>query len=191
MLSRRAFGLSAAAIGLTKPPAALAQDAIPDHALFNWGHLYLPYYLAQKTAAASGDAQAVGDLSQQAAMVGDEIAATAQRPRSTPIPEELALTAAPAIATIALHGDGKATLDKIAAVVADLPGSQLIEQRDDYLYAQFTTAVMRFTDDVEFWFDPAAGVIQVRSASRVGHKDFGVNRARIENIRARLSAARP
>jgi uncharacterized protein (DUF1499 family) len=47
---------------------------------------------------------------------------------------------------------------------------------------------MRFVDDAEFWFDPVAGVIQVRSASRVGRGDLGVNRARIESIRARLAA---
>jgi uncharacterized protein (DUF1499 family) len=91
------------------------------------------------------------------------------------------------IAPIALHGDGKTTLAKIAQVIEDLPGSQMVERRDDYLYAQFTTPLMRFVDDVEFWFDPAAGVIQVRSASRIGRKDFGVNRARIENIRALAS----
>ena len=90
------------------------------------------------------------------------------------------------IAPIALQGDGKATIASIAKVIEDLPASHIVERRDDYLYAQFTTALMRFTDDVEFWFDPAAGVIQVRSASRVGRKDFGVNRARIENIRERL-----
>ncbi len=84
-------------------------------------------------------------------------------------------------------GNGKATIDKLAQVIEDLPGSHIAERRDDYLYAQFTTPLMRFVDDVEFWFDPAAGVIQVRSASRVGRKDFGVNRARIENIRARLA----
>ncbi len=91
------------------------------------------------------------------------------------------------IAPIALAGgDGKATIERIAQVVEGLPGARIVERRDDYLYAQFTTALMRFTDDVEFWFDPAAGVVQVRSASRVGRKDFGVNRARVENIRARL-----
>jgi uncharacterized protein (DUF1499 family) len=90
------------------------------------------------------------------------------------------------IAPIALQGDGKATVAKIAKVIEDLPGSHIVEQRDDYLYTQFTTPLMRFVDDVEFWFDPAAGVVQVRSASRVGRKDLGVNRARIENIRARL-----
>jgi uncharacterized protein (DUF1499 family) len=93
------------------------------------------------------------------------------------------------IAPIAMQGDGKATIAKIAQVIEDLPGSHLVERRDDYLYAQFTTPLMRFVDDVEFWFDPAAGVVQVRSASRVGRKDFGVNRARVENIRARLAAS--
>lgn len=97
------------------------------------------------------------------------------------------------IAPIALgnvdgQGNGTATIAKIAQVVEDLPGATVVEHRDDYLYAQFTTALMRFTDDVEFWFDPAAQVVHVRSASRVGRKDFGVNRARVEAIRARLAA---
>lgn len=93
------------------------------------------------------------------------------------------------IAPLPLQGDGKATIAKIAGVVEALPGARIVEQRDDYLYAQFTTAMLRFVDDVEFWVDPAAGVVQVRSASRVGRKDFGVNRARIEAIRERLAAA--
>lgn len=86
-------------------------------------------------------------------------------------------------------GDAKAAIERIAAVVEDLPGTRIVERRDDYLYAQFTTALMRYVDDVEFWADPVAGVVQVRSASRLGSKDFGVNRARIESIRARLAAA--
>jgi uncharacterized protein (DUF1499 family) len=90
------------------------------------------------------------------------------------------------IAPIALVGDGKATIARIAQAIEDLPGSQLVEQRDDYLYATFTTPLMRFVDDVEFWFDPAAGVVQVRSASRIGRRDLGVNRVRVENIRSRL-----
>jgi len=87
-----------------------------------------------------------------------------------------------------VDGDGKATIARIAQVVEALPGARIVERRDDYLYAQFTTAVMRFVDDVEFWFDPVAAVVQVRSASRVGRKDLGVNRVRIESIRARLAA---
>ncbi|WP_234414081.1 DUF1499 domain-containing protein [Ideonella sp. A 288] len=48
--------------------------------------------------------------------------------------------------------------------------------------------LLRFVDDAEFWVDPAAGVVQVRSASRLGRKDLGVNRDRIETIRARWRA---
>ena len=46
---------------------------------------------------------------------------------------------------------------------------------------------MRYVDDVEFWFDPVNMVIQVRSASRLGKGDLGVNRARIESLRATLN----
>lgn len=50
---------------------------------------------------------------------------------------------------------------------------------------------MKYVDDVEFWFDPSAGVIQVRSASRLGESDLGANRSRIEAIRVRLALAPP
>ena len=93
------------------------------------------------------------------------------------------------IAPLALAGDGPATIARLAGLVEATDGARIVEQRPDYLYAQFTSKWLRFVDDVEFWFDPAAGVVQVRSASRVGRKDFGVNRARIESIRARLAAA--
>lgn len=94
-----------------------------------------------------------------------------------------------AIAPLPLRGgDGPGTLKALAAIVAGMPGARIVEQREDYLRAEFETRWLRFVDDVELWFDPAAGVVQVRSASRLGEKDFGVNRARIEAIRTRLAA---
>jgi uncharacterized protein (DUF1499 family) len=93
------------------------------------------------------------------------------------------------IAPIALHGDGPATIGKLKSVIEAMPGARVVETKPDYLYAQFTTKLMKYVDDAEFWFDPAAQVVQVRSASRVGRKDFGVNRARIEAIRRRLAGA--
>jgi len=95
---------------------------------------------------------------------------------------------AAAIAPLALKGDGPATIARLAQIVQGMEGAKIVERRPDYLYAQFTTRLMRYVDDTEFWFDPAAGVIQVRSASRVGRSDLGVNRARIEAIRASLAA---
>ncbi len=93
------------------------------------------------------------------------------------------------IAPLALRGDGPATIARLKTLVEAMPGAVVVESRADYLYAQFTTRLMKYTDDVEFWFDPAAGVVQVRSASRVGRKDFDVNRQRVELVRARLQAS--
>jgi uncharacterized protein (DUF1499 family) len=92
------------------------------------------------------------------------------------------------IAPLALRGDGPATIAKIKAIVEGMEGAKLINSTPDYLYAQYTTPLMKFVDDVEFWFDPVANVIQVRSASRIGKGDRGLNRKRIEAVRAALAA---
>jgi len=85
-------------------------------------------------------------------------------------------------------GDGVAALAKVKRIVLD-SGAAVVEERPDYLYAQFTSRWPKFVDDCEFWLNPGTGVIEARCASRIGRKDFGVNRARIEAIRARLQAA--
>jgi uncharacterized protein (DUF1499 family) len=90
------------------------------------------------------------------------------------------------IAPLALVGDGAATMARLATLVRSTPGAQIVTERNDYLYATFTTRLMKYTDDVEFWFDPAAGVVQVRSASRLGESDLGANRARVERLRTQL-----
>lgn len=93
------------------------------------------------------------------------------------------------MAPLAIRGDGPATLAKIESVVQSMPGARVVTREADYLYAQFTTPLMGFVDDVEFWFDPVARVIQVRSASRIGESDLGLNRRRIEAVRAALATA--
>lgn len=74
-------------------------------------------------------------------------------------------------------------------IIQTLPRTQIIQQTDRYLYAEFTSKLMGFVDDVEFYLDKSAGVIQVRSASRLGESDLGVNRQRIEQIRSKLQAS--
>lgn len=91
------------------------------------------------------------------------------------------------IAPLALGGDGPATITRIRSIVLGMPGARLADERPDYLYVQFRSRWLGFVDDTEFWFDPVAQVIQVRSASRLGESDLGVNRARIETIRTRLA----
>jgi len=88
-----------------------------------------------------------------------------------------------------LRSDGPATIAKLKTLLATEPGANLIDSRADYLYVQYTTRLLKFVDDVEFWFDPANKVIQVRSASRIGRSDLGVNRQRIEALRQRLATS--
>lgn len=91
------------------------------------------------------------------------------------------------IAPFPLTRDGPGTIAQLRAIVVAMPGATLVGERPDYLYVTFRTRWLGFVDDAEFWFDPAAQVVHLRSASRLGRKDFGVNRDRIEAIRARLS----
>lgn len=80
-------------------------------------------------------------------------------------------------------GSAAASMQALATVLGATPGITVVEQRPDYLHAQATTRWLKFTDDIEFWFDPTRAAIELRSASRLGGKDFGVNRERIEAIR--------
>ena len=93
------------------------------------------------------------------------------------------------ISPLALKGDGGATITKLKALLQAMPGVQIVDSRADYVYATCQTRLMKFVDDIEFWFDPSAGVVQLRSSSRVGRNDFGVNRARVEVLRAALAAS--
>jgi uncharacterized protein (DUF1499 family) len=92
------------------------------------------------------------------------------------------------IAPLAAKGDAAATMAAVKAVVEGMAGAVVVTASADYLYARYTTKLLKFVDDVEFWFDPQAQVVQVRSASRIGHGDRGVNRARVEAIRQQLAA---
>ena len=82
------------------------------------------------------------------------------------------------IAPISLKGDPIAAVRK---AVESLPRTTVVQVEPDYLYAEFRSKLMGFVDDVEFYCDGKA--IQVRSASRLGYSDLGVNRKRIEAIR--------
>jgi len=79
----------------------------------------------------------------------------------------------------------KGEFSRVRKAVESMPGSTVIEEKANYLYAEFRTPLLRFVDDVEFLLED--GVIHVRSASRLGRRDFGVNRRRIESLRKILT----
>ena len=95
-----------------------------------------------------------------------------------------------AIDPLPLKGAGAAdSLKTLETVLRAMPDVTIVEQRPDYLYAQAQTRWLKFVDDLEFWANPAGGVIEVRSASRLGQEDVGVNRMRVGAIRAAYLAA--
>jgi uncharacterized protein (DUF1499 family) len=88
------------------------------------------------------------------------------------------------IAPIKAAGDPAAVVERVAAVVSAQPRAKVIEHKGAYLHAEFSTALMGYTDDVEFHAD--GKVVHVRSSSRLGIRDFNVNRKRVEALRALL-----
>jgi len=87
------------------------------------------------------------------------------------------------IAPLSFAGSAGAAWTKAKeAIVA--AGGEIQLADDGYLWATFTTRWMRFVDDVELRMDAEHQVIQIRSASRVGYSDMGVNRERVERLRA-------
>ncbi len=91
-----------------------------------------------------------------------------------------------AIAPLSFRGPAPAAWAALLAVVAEWPRTHIVLQTTDYLHVEFTSLIFRFVDDVEFRLDAEAGVIQVRSASRIGYSDLGANRKRVEALRAAL-----
>lgn len=86
-------------------------------------------------------------------------------------------------------GGSAESLKALEAALHAMPGITVVERRPDYLYAQAQTRWLKFVDDLEFWVNPASAVIELRSASRLGREDFGVNRQRMEALRAAYLAA--
>jgi uncharacterized protein (DUF1499 family) len=77
----------------------------------------------------------------------------------------------------------------LTRIIESSPDTKVVQATSEYLHAEFTTPRLRFTDDVEFLLQPKQNEIAVRSASRLGYYDFGVNRERVESIRAKLREA--
>ncbi|MBS7691698.1 DUF1499 domain-containing protein [Pseudomonas lalucatii] len=89
------------------------------------------------------------------------------------------------VAPLPLLGTRQQTRARLVALLGREPRARLVVQGDDYLRAEFSSRLLRFVDDVEFLIGEQG--VEVRSASRLGHSDLGVNRQRIERLRRRLA----
>jgi len=90
------------------------------------------------------------------------------------------------IAPLSVAGSSSEAIAKLKATVEGMERTEIIEQTDNYLYAEFSTPLMGYVDDVEFYAD-GSGTVQVRSASRLGKSDLGLNRKRVEEIRGAIA----
>jgi uncharacterized protein (DUF1499 family) len=93
------------------------------------------------------------------------------------------------IEPIRFEGTQQEAHDRLLQIIESEKRTQILTDQENYIRVEFTSALFRFVDDVEFYFpeEPVGvKVIHVRSASRVGFSDLGANRKRIEHIRSRF-----
>jgi len=76
----------------------------------------------------------------------------------------------------------------LQALIEKNSSAEIIKQDDQYIHAEYTSGIMKFVDDTEFLLDKENNSVQLRSASRLGYKDFDVNRDRLEAIRTELQS---
>ena len=93
------------------------------------------------------------------------------------------------VAPLAYSGPAQEAWYRVRSVVASLPRTSVVSDTGSYLHVEFTSLLFRFVDDVEFLADDNTKVIHIRSASRLGTSDLGVNRKRVEEIRRRWQKA--
>lgn len=94
------------------------------------------------------------------------------------------------VAPIAFRGNAVDAIAAARRAVESMRRSTVVRHEGNYLHAEFRSKLMGFVDDVEFTYDEGDGVLHVRSASRLGRGDYGVNRKRVEALRARIEGRR-
>lgn len=92
------------------------------------------------------------------------------------------------VAPLPLRGSPAESVQALRALVLAQPGTELIGETATSLHFTYTSATFHFVDDLQLIADPAAGLVHLRSASRVGYGDLGVNRDRVEALRAAWEA---
>lgn len=87
------------------------------------------------------------------------------------------------ITPISYNSSHEEAAEKIIQIINSLKGTTIIVKDLNYIHAIFSTKILRFKDDVEFYFDDSSKIIHFKSASRIGSSDLGTNRKRMEKIR--------
>jgi uncharacterized protein (DUF1499 family) len=91
-----------------------------------------------------------------------------------------------AIEPFRLKGDPTSVWQAITDIVGNLPRTTIVKATEHYLHAECKSGLFGFIDDLKLQLNPVTGIIAIRSASRSGYYDFGVNRRRVSNLRQEL-----
>lgn len=92
-----------------------------------------------------------------------------------------------AIEPLTFTGETAVARERLLTIINQDPLATLVRNTDDYIHAEYRSALWRFIDDVEFLIDEETGTVHFRSASRLGYSDMGANRERMETIRAEFN----
>lgn len=84
-------------------------------------------------------------------------------------------------------GGANDVIARMSSVISSQAGTQIITQQENYLHATYKTKLLGYTDDLELLLDESTGILNVRSASRIGKSDLGANRKRIEELRSLIN----
>jgi len=86
------------------------------------------------------------------------------------------------VEALEFKGNLKNSKDKVIKAIEEYGNAKIIKNESNYIYAVFTTGIMKYHDDVEFYFDESKKLIQIRSASRIGYSDMGLNKERYTKL---------
>ena len=92
------------------------------------------------------------------------------------------------IAPFTFNADKDRAFTALVNILTSWPRTRIVEKSDHYIHVVCTSRIFQFKDDVQFFFPRQQGIIHVRSASRVGYSDLGVNRKRLEALRKAFHA---
>jgi len=139
------------------------------------------------TACSTGPAFGPSVIAATNGLDGDTAPATlASCPQSPNCVSSVATEADKKVAAFSLSGKSAAEFQTLLVSSIEADGGVVRNSRTGYVWATYTSSVFRFVDDIEWLLDSNEGVYQVRSASRTGYSDLGVNLKRVERLRAAI-----
>ena len=83
-------------------------------------------------------------------------------------------------------GSPEKARQNLISILENTEGARLVKNEENYVHAEFRSLFFRFVDDVQFFLPAEESIIHIKSASRLGYYDFGVNRRRLEHLRVEL-----